>query len=70
MADVALEMATREAIWSACLGTTARALGTVLPEQVKFPMSCRNEKVVSCVFMKASISELNSTIKMDFMESN
>ena len=49
MADVALEMATREAIWSACLGTTARALGTVLPEQVKFSMSCRNEKVVSCV---------------------
>ena len=36
MADVALEMATREAIWSACLGTTARALGTMLPEQVEF----------------------------------
>ena len=38
MADVALEMATREAIWSACLGTTATAMGTQLPEQVTFEL--------------------------------
>ncbi len=34
IADVALEMATREAIWSACLGTTATALNVELPPEV------------------------------------
>ncbi len=34
MADVAMEMATREAIWSACLGTTATAVAVELPDQV------------------------------------
>ncbi|XP_048242736.1 dynein heavy chain domain-containing protein 1-like [Haliotis rufescens] len=37
LGDVALEMAARESIWSHCLGTTALALSTHIPQQPKSP---------------------------------
>ncbi|XP_076466624.1 dynein heavy chain domain-containing protein 1-like isoform X2 [Babylonia areolata] len=38
MGNVAFEMAARESIWNSCLGTTALALSTNIPEEPKGPV--------------------------------